>query len=273
MIGLSNPIEADFAKCAAEYINLAKSASDSFVLSILNRARLYMVNELADENSTKVFQQHIMDDSPASVFSRDEPTEINEFNETFMQETDVLNIFCEGTSTGIGTGAACSGCGIYAKYKDATGEDKESKKKYILSNSEPASNQRAELSTFYAGLELLEKIRKENLHLKNFYIHITSKYAYSCVTDWGRAWASKRWKRADGPIKNVDIIRPLYERLQTMHYVKITLYQREKVKKIDNTPEWFNVARDLAIQAISISKNQSQSQSQSTSPLLDTISK
>ena len=106
-----------------------------------------------------------------------------------------------------------------------------------------------------------EKIRREQPQIKAFYIHITSKYAYSCVTDWGRAWASKRWKRADGPIKNVDIIRPLFERLQTMPYVNITVYQREKVKKIDNTPQWFNVARDLAIQAITISKNQSQSQS------------
>ena len=265
MIGLSNPIEADFAKCAAEYINLAKSSSDSFVLSILNRARLFMANELADENNSKPVNLDMsIDSSPGSVFSRDgEATEMMEFNEDSMKVENVLNIFCEGTSTGIGTGVACSGCGIYAKYKDSDGEEKEVKRKYILSNSEPASNQRAELSTFYAGLELLEKIRKEQPQIKSFYIHITSKYAYSCVTDWGRAWASKRWKRADGPIKNVDIIRPLYERLQTMSYVNITVYQREKVKKIDNTPEWFNVARDLAIQAITISKNQSQSQSSS----------
>lgn len=267
LVSLSNPIESDFAKCAAEYINLAKSASDSFVLSILNRARLYMANELADTNDNRSVDADVkVDASPGSVFSRGGEGEMNEFNEACMTEVDVLNIFCEGTSTGIGTAGACSGCGIYAKYKDAGGEEKEVKRKYILSNGEPASNQRAELSTFYAGLELLEKIRKEAPHLKTFYIHITSKYAYSCVTDWGRAWAAKRWKRSDGPIKNVDIIRPLYERLQTMPYVKIYVYQREKVKKIDNTPEWFNVARDLAIQAITISKAQAQSQAQHSSP-------
>ncbi len=254
MVSLSNPIESDFAKCAAEYINLAKSASDSFLLSILNRARLYMTNELAE----------ISDSSPVSRNSEFDPSPqlretATEFSESCMDENDTLNIFCEGTSTGIGTAAACSGCGIYAKYKDINGEMKEAKKKYILSNSEPASNQRAELSTFYAGLELLEKIRKEAPHLKTFYIHLSSKYAYNCVTEWGPVWASKKWKRPEGAIKNVDIIRPLYERLQTMPYVKITVYQRDKTKKsAEAIPEWFSLARDLAIQAISISKNQSQ---------------
>jgi hypothetical protein len=132
MIGLSNPIEADFAKCAAEYINLAKSANDSFVLSILNRARLYMTNELVDNNSKNNIFDIKVDDSTESNYTRDGATEINEFNENCVQNADALNIFCEGTSTGIGTGAACSGCGIYAKYKDAVGDEKEVKKKYIL---------------------------------------------------------------------------------------------------------------------------------------------
>ena len=263
MVGLTNPIESDFAKCAAEYINLARCANDSFLLSIINRARLYMANELADTNDSggrTVNYDSGIDGSPGSLIVAG-GSEMPEFSESVMTEVDSLNIFCEGTSTGIGTSGACSGCGIYAKYNDAGGEAKEIRKKYILSNSEPASNQRAELSTFYAGLELLEKIKKDAPHLKKFNIHITSKYAYSCVTDWGRSWAAKRWKRADGPIKNVDIIRPLYERLQTMPYITVSVYQREKNKKTDTAPEWFNVARDLAIQAISISKNQNQGNS------------
>jgi ribonuclease HI len=262
MVGLTNPIESDFAKCAAEYINLARCANDSFLLSIINRARLYMANELADTNDNRnISMDSGIDNSPS--YSNMNMGDVNDYSENYILEEDSLNIFCEGTSTGIGTSGACSGCGIYATYKDSNGEVKEVKKKYILSNSEPASNQRAELSTFYAGLDLLEKIKKDAPHLKKFYVHITSKYAYSCVNEWGHTWASKRWKRADGPIKNVDIIRPLYERLQNMPQVKITLYQRDKTKKTDNAPEWFNLARDLAIQAISISKNQNQSQENS----------
>jgi hypothetical protein len=52
--------------------------------------------------------------------------------------------------------------------------------------------------------------------------------------------------------------------LQSMPYVKISVYQKDKTKKSETIPEWFTIARDLAIQAISISKNQSQVQTQMT---------
>jgi ribonuclease HI len=262
LMSLTNPIESDFAKCAAEYINLsgANGASESFVLSILHRAKMYMSNELI--NDTDVPNKSD-DNSPSSKdvsIRSDIGTEV-EFSDNFVENDATLNVFCEGTSSGIGTSAAASGCGIYALYKNTADERTELKKKYILSAGEHISNQRAELSAFYAGLDVISKIKADNQHLQHFYIHISSKYAYMCATEWGKSWSSKKWKRAEGPIKNVDIIKPLYEKLQMMPFIKITLYQRDKSKKCEAVPEWFGVARDLAIQAIAISKNQSQSTS------------
>ncbi len=262
----TNIIESEYAKCAAEYILLSKNINSSFVANILNRAAAYMTREFSsiipDLNSKNVVLS--TDNSPASFTSNNiaelNNNSVNDFVENFIdcsENSGILNVFCEGTSTNIGTSTACSGCGIYAKYISSDGETKEINKKYILSNDEPASNQRAELSALYASLETLEKIKKENSHLTSFNIHIISKYAYMCVTEWGKAWASKKWKRSEGPIKNIDIIRPLYEKLQHMSYVKITVFQKDKNKKSANSPEGFIIARDLAIRAITISKKSS----------------
>jgi ribonuclease HI len=262
---VSDTIESEYAKCAAEYILLSKNINISFITNILNRAAAYMSNEFAsilpDSNSRNI-NLVSNESSPASYVSNthNDASNINDFLENYVdcsQNSSVLNIFCEGTSTNIGTATACSGCGIYSKYIGDDGIIKEVNKKYILSNGEPASNQRAELSALYAALETLDKIKKENSNLTSFNIHITSKYAYTCVTDWGKAWSSKKWKRAEGPIKNVDIIRPLYEKLQRMPYVKITVFQKDKTKKTSNIHDGFVIARDLATRAISISKNSS----------------
>ncbi len=260
----TNSIESEYARCAAEYIIASKNISSSFITNILNRASIYMSRELSfiipdlNRSSTRISD----DSSPASLVSTGniDMENMNDFLENytdFSENNRILNIFCEGTSTSIGTASACSGCGIYSKYIGDDGIVKEVNKKYILSNGQPSSNQRAELSSLYAALETLDKIKKENNSLTSFNIHITSKYAYTCVTDWGKAWSSKKWKRSEGPIKNVDIIRPLYEKLQHMPYVKITVFQKDKSKKTSNIPDGFVIARDLATRAISISKNSS----------------
>jgi ribonuclease HI len=265
LISDTNSIESDYAKCAAEYILRTSDIQSYFILNILNRANTYIARELSLIISDIPPGSNLIvpnDSSPASFVSTstNDMGNINDFVENFVDCSDnneVLNVFCEGTSTNIGTSSACSGCGIYAKYIGYDNEVKEIHKKYILSNDEPSSNQRAELSTLYAALETLDKIKKDNSNLTSFNIHITSKYAYTCVTDWGKAWSSKKWKRAEGPIKNVDIIRPLYEKLQHMSYVKLSLLQKDKSKKITNIPEGFIMARDLAVRAITISKKPS----------------
>ena len=264
MIGLHNSVESDLAKCAAEYIKLSGSLGDSFLSGVLHRAKMYMTSDFNEVDAgTK-------DATPggSAMSLRTDDGEYNSFADYYIDcknDKEVLNVFCEGTSTGIGTSNAHSGCGIYALYTDSSGEQKELKKKYVLSGGDPVSNQRAELSAFYAGLDILNKIKEENPNLTKYYIHITSKYAYNCVSEWGPVWASKKWKRSEGAIKNVDIIRPLFEKLQKMSFVQITVFQKDKSKKGDANvaPEWFLIARDMALQAITVAKSQQNQNSDS----------
>lgn len=39
-----------------------------------------------------------------------------------------------------------------------------------------------------------------------------SSYAISCLTQWAGGWAAKGWVRKGGEIKNLDLIKPMYER-------------------------------------------------------------
>lgn len=168
-------------------------------------------------------------------------------------DNTVLDVYCEGTSVNIGTQNARSGCGVYAKYIKEDLSVRELKKCFALSAGEPASNQRAELRAFYSALDIVQKIKDANPLIQTFRVHITSKYALNCATEWGRQWAANRWKRPEGPIKNVDIVRALYEKLEAMPFVEANVFVKEKKAKgveLQEVPEGFTRARDLALGAI-----------------------
>ena len=273
---VSDSLESQFSKCAAEYIKVSGSYDDSFLTDILARANSYMSNMMSSKKKGSFSSPLTTDNSPSgslvsvksskskskkSVISVnttiDESNNIDDEDDSNEKidtgDVNTLYIFCEGTSINIGTNAARSGCGVYAIYKDSSNVSHELKKRYILSNDEQASNQRAELSAFYAALGQIDKLRKEQVHLVACKIYISSKYSYNCVKDWGDAWASKKWKRSDGPIRNVDIIRPLYEKLKGLSDAEVILYKLNKKKQTtDNIPEGFIAARQLALEVVQL---------------------
>jgi ribonuclease HI len=286
LIADSDQTDADFAQCASKYLAMGGSVAEPFLARLIARASEYMTSQLScmmggagagagadaatvsdagtlSRSSTgqsmisRITRKTTTDSqiSAVSSFHDSNTIEIDEPSMTYNMNDDntALNVFCEGTSINIGTSNARSACGIYAKYIRDNYAIKEWKKSFALSREEPASNQRAELRVFYAALNSIERIKSENPHLSTFNLHITSKYAYNCATDWGRAWAANKWKRAEGPIKNVDIVRPLYEKLEQMSYVTVHVFQREKKKAgaEQDVPEGFTFARDLAIKTLS----------------------
>jgi ribonuclease HI len=280
---VSDSVESNFSKCAAEYIKISESSNDSFLDDIINRATVFIGDMMhgkkksgspsAPSGSQSTTSSPIIENTPSGSFvsvktskSRSKRSVMGEDtdridddgveNDSDKIDTDdknTLYVFCEGTSINIGTNNARSGCGVYAIYKDSSNKSQELRKRYILSNDEQASNQRAELSAFYAALGQIDKLRKEQAHLVTCKIYISSKYAYNCVKDWGDAWASKKWKRSDGPIRNVDIIRPLYEKLKGIPNLEVILYKLNKKKlSTDNIPEGFIAARQLALEVVQL---------------------
>lgn len=45
-------------------------------------------------------------------------------------------------------------------------------------------------------------------------IRSDSKYSIQCVTEWYVKWEQNGWKTAKGDVKNLDIVKPIRERLE-----------------------------------------------------------
>jgi len=77
-------------------------------------------------------------------------------------------------------------------------------------------------------------------------IHTDSRFWIDVLTKWAPGWEAKGWKKKGGPIKNLDIVRRLYE-----------IYKKSDVKLVwvrghigtelnEMADEWANKAREGA---------------------------
>lgn len=41
-------------------------------------------------------------------------------------------------------------------------------------------------------------------------VYADSKYAVQTITEWAAGWERRGWKRKGGPVKNLDLVRPVY---------------------------------------------------------------
>lgn len=69
------------------------------------------------------------------------------------------------------------------------------------------TNNRMELTALLAGVELVPDGTPTQLYTD-------SNLAVRTVNEWAAGWARNGWKRKRGPVENLDLVRPLYERLQ-----------------------------------------------------------
>jgi ribonuclease HI len=93
--------------------------------------------------------------------------------------------------------------------------------------TEPQTNNRAELRGIQAALDLIDQHGDQwKQDYTEFYIWSDSEYSITCLTKWAKGWRANNWKKRDGGlIQNLDLIKPLYERLGRMprvslHHVK-----------------------------------------------------
>jgi ribonuclease HI len=74
------------------------------------------------------------------------------------------------------------------------------------------TNNRMELS---AVLEALSALRRTGSAVR---VHADSRYVIDCCSRWLPGWKARGWRRPDGALKNVDLLRRLDE-LLAMHQV------------------------------------------------------
>jgi ribonuclease HI len=76
------------------------------------------------------------------------------------------------------------------------------------SGADPVTtNNRMELTALLEGIALVPVGTRT-------VIHSDSQLAVRTVNEWAPAWEARGWKRARGPVENLDLVRPLVERLR-----------------------------------------------------------
>ena len=123
-----------------------------------------------------------------------------------------LHIFVDGACTDNGKRAAKGGFGVHIYGIPSLDVSRS------LFPHEQQTNNRAELRAIQAAFDLIDQFGSEWMKsYSNFNIWSDSEYSINCLTKWAKGWALNGWKKRDGGlIQNLDLVKPLYERLQRM---------------------------------------------------------
>ena len=77
-------------------------------------------------------------------------------------------------------------------------------------------------------------------------IHSDSEFWINVLTKWASQWQADGWKKKTGPIKNLDVVKELYE-LYCSHNVKLVWVRGHVGTELNEmADEWANKAREGA---------------------------
>jgi ribonuclease HI len=69
------------------------------------------------------------------------------------------------------------------------------------------TNNRMELTALIAGFDLVPPGEHAT-------VYSDSRYCVQLINEWAAGWARNGWRRKAGPVKNLDLVKALYERAQ-----------------------------------------------------------
>ena len=132
--------------------------------------------------------------------------------------TQLINIYCDGSTYHNGKPYASGGIGIYFAPNDPKNV------------SEPftediPTNQRTELYALIRTLMIVDTMIQDNptIHYQ-FHIYTDSQYSLDCVTKWIPGWKKNNWITAQQrPVKNRQLIEQL-DSLYTKHKRQVYLH-------------------------------------------------
>lgn len=130
---------------------------------------------------------------------------------------NAFHLFTDGACSDNGKKNAKGGYGVHVYY------DSQYDVSLPLMSSEPQTNNRAELRGIQAAFDLIDQHGETwSKSYHDFYIWSDSQYSIDCLTKWTKSWRNNNWKKKDGnEIQNLDLIKPLFERLQRMPRVSL----------------------------------------------------
>lgn len=84
-----------------------------------------------------------------------------------------------------------------------------------VAGGEPeTTNNRMELTAIIRALDLLPATVPAT-------IRSDSNLAVRTINEWAASWQRRGWKRKTGPVENLDLVQPLYERFQQRPEVRL----------------------------------------------------
>lgn len=125
------------------------------------------------------------------------------------------------------------GVGGFAVIEEIKGGDS---RPVVLGREEGSTNIRMEGKAMIAAIKYAGKEGCE--------IHSDSEFWINVLTKWAPTWEKNDWTKKTGPIKNLDIVKELYE-LYTSHSVKLVWVRGHVGTKLnEKADEWANKARE-----------------------------
>ena len=139
------------------------------------------------------------------------------------------------------------GCGVY--YYNYTDVLKNISEPFLI---KPITNQRAELYAIYLAIQNISP----NFEVNSITIYSDSTYCINTFTKWIDGWIKNSWKKSDNkPIKNKDIIKPLYYMMKKKYRNKIKfIYVKAHTRKTDILSIGNKKADQLALSASLVNK-------------------
>lgn len=153
------------------------------------------------------------------------------------QET--FHIFTDGACSDNGRKGAKAGYGVHFY----SFSNRSSDLSVRLDSAEAQTNNRAELRAIEAAVDWLD--RNPLPVDRDVCIWTDSEYSLNCLTKWAEGWRRNGWRKRDGqPILNLDIIRPLSDRIRMLPHVRLRHVEAHKDSHVDQFPWCGNAMAD-----------------------------
>ena len=127
-----------------------------------------------------------------------------------MNKDNEITVFTDGACSNNGKPNAKAGIGVYFRENDERNVSKRVKGKQ--------SNNTAELS---AVIEVFSVLKKEINEKRNVIIYSDSEYVIKCCTSYGEKCEKNNWKKKNGEIPNVELVRKVYSLYNQYDNVKL----------------------------------------------------
>ncbi len=149
-----------------------------------------------------------------------------------------ITIYTDGACKG-NPGKSASGIVVY--------KNNERPILYSSNYEENGTNNTAELKAFYQGLLIA---KEESLYFNKITIKSDSQYTINSITKWAAGWEKNGWKKKNGEIKNLELIKKIYYLYQNLKEMLMVEYVKGHAGIEGNELADFAANKGIELQAV-----------------------